>query len=129
MPKNSVLETCTLLANREDILTATASGKTYMFLLPLLEHQFVDVNRELRPALQTAGVCPAYVDLIRLDKLVEFALLSWGDYWPELGISWLEQGMQRSAEMEDVLRQACQNRFLTQKLRHRAIALLKSGQS
>ena len=126
MPSKSIAEICELLAAQLDGQQAIASGQSYMPLLPLLEHPLPDVRRHLHSCLTAANIPSEIISAASPEKLVLFALGSWGSHWPELGIQWLESGMQTNGELAQALERISQDTSLPQSLRHRAFALEKA---
>jgi hypothetical protein len=125
MQRRSVSEICALLATQPEALTSVVAGKSYMPLLVLLEHPLSVVESQLQPALMSAGISSEQRASISLERLVLFALTSWGSYWPALAVSWLEAGMPITSELAQILESLSQDKRLEQSVRHRAFALAK----
>ena len=47
------------------------------------------------------------------------------DYWANLAVGWLEQGVPVSEEIQQALRRISQKHHFAQELRHRCLALLR----
>jgi len=125
MQRRSVDEICALLAAHPEALGAVVAGKSYVPLLALLEHPLSEVESQLQSALISAGLTSEQRSSITLERLVAFALTSWGSHWPALAVSWLEGGMPITTELAQVLEAVSQDTRLPQPVRHRAFALAK----
>lgn len=125
MPSKSITEICALLGARPDALSVVASGQDYVPLLALLEHPLPEVESQFQSCLSAAGVPSESRAAISLERLVAFALNSWGSHWPALAVSWLESGMPITSEISVALESMPDNKGLPQAVRHRAFALSK----
>ena len=125
MQQQSVAEICINLAKWPEALEAVASGGSYLPLLVLLEKPMPEVESQLHLGLVAAGISNEVRATVSLEKLVLFALRSWGSHWPSLALSWLEGGMAIGSEIASALEIISQSKQLPQPLRHRAFALVK----
>lgn len=125
MSSKSITEICSLLGARPDALSVVVSGQDYVRLLALLEHPLPEVESLFQSCLVAAGVPAESRATVSLERLVAFALNSWGSHWPALAVSWLEGGMPVTHEIIAALESVSDNKGLPQSLRHRAFALAK----
>jgi hypothetical protein len=85
-----------------------------------------DLLRELEDPNFLTGANAAHRRQVILN-----GVLAWGEYWPGLSISWLEQGAQVDGEIGKGLFRLSRNSSVSQALRHRSNAVLRkflSGQ-
>lgn len=125
MPIHSIEEICGRLNASKEVRFAVASGHHYTTLLPLLEHPLHEVEFLLQASLVEAGMDARETDCVSLEKLVIFALSSWGSYWPELAVVWLEGGFPINESLARRLEIMSQEENLPQTVRHRAFTLVK----
>lgn len=125
MPSQSVKEICVRLKASQEARSAVTSGRSYMPLLPLLEHPLHEVESQLRTNLVEAGIATHEIDCVSLEKLVLFALSSWGSHWPGLAVTWLEGGFPISEPLARRLETMSQEGNLPQAVRHRAFTVAK----
>ena len=62
-------------------------------------------------------------------RQVVLAGLKWPtEYWPNLALSWLEQGVEIDQDISTILEQLAKNNNFSQSLRHKALALSRRWQ-
>jgi hypothetical protein len=123
MPSLSITEICVRLGESPQAMEAVISGRNYVALLPLLEHSLEDVELQLQASLVVARIPSECIQSISLERLVLFALASWGEHWPALAVSWLESGLPASQSIAQALQSLSEETRLPQPVRHRAFAL------
>ena len=84
-------------------------------MLVLLEHPFIDIKKEHKQLSNS--------DFL---NLVHFALdFEVKEYWPELAVDWLTEGLEMKLETKDKLQKIINEKAYAQRLRHKCLKLLK----
>lgn len=84
-------------------------------LLPLLEYSYSDVLLELNYANANSQIV--------ISELIEYTLKCPSEYWLSLAISWFENGLNINFFNSNKLLEISNNKFHSQYLRHRSLAL------
>ncbi len=125
-PSKSVADICAILATHLPSRVAAREGRSYLALLPLLEHPLADVQSQFEPALAAAGIPPEEAAAISLRSLVLDALrYEYGGYWGSLAVSWVEAGFPIDPAIADALEGLAKDKRYSQQTRHLAFALAK----
>jgi hypothetical protein len=117
MPSKSITEICERLGRSPQAMEAVSSDSNYVALLPLLEHSLADVELQLQAGLVAVGIPPECIERISLERLVLFALGSWGEHWSALALLWLESGFAISRDIAQALQSLSTKKGLPQQVR------------
>jgi hypothetical protein len=130
MTTKSIESICHTLAAHSESREAVVAGRSFVPLLPLLEHPFAQVQSAIPVALAAVGFSHKEIENTSTERIAIFALTkaNLGTYWGELAISWLEQGLQMNENFAVALETIAQNDRFCQADRHRAFALTKRWQ-
>lgn len=94
-------------------------------LLALLELPYSEIRARLVPGLVAAGFARDEAEAVSLRNLVIFSFdREVGTYWGDLGLTWLEQGLEMDSGVAEALQAASQDVRFSQSTRHRARKLL-----
>jgi hypothetical protein len=108
MTTKSIESICHTLAAHSESREAVVAGRSFVPLLPLLEHPFAQVQSAIPVALAAVGFSHKEIENTSTERIAIFALTkaNLGTYWGELAISWLEQGLQMNEILQWRLRQS-----------------------
>ncbi|WP_437314749.1 hypothetical protein [Sorangium sp. So ce385] len=100
-------------------------GKDCVYLLPILEVTPVEARQRLLEGLRAKGISEEFIELFPFEDVVATGLASQSQHWAALALGWVRI-IGRSPKVERALA-ALADSGPTQKLRHEARRLLKSG--
>jgi pimeloyl-[acyl-carrier protein] methyl ester esterase len=119
-------ELCQGLATHPEAWAQIRDGRSYIPLLPFLEHPYALVVMRLVDSLVATGLPRAEVERVSLRQVVVFALagpMRWG--WGGYAVSWIEAGFPVDDEIASALEIVSQDKRFPQRVRHRAFAAAK----
>src|SRR5262249_51358893 len=114
---------CAGLAAHREAWAEIRDQRSYIALLPFLEHPYSVVVEKLVEGLVAAGLPRAEAEGVCLREVVVFALpgpMKWG--WGGHAVSWIETGFPLDEEIASALEQIAQDKRFLQRVRHRAFA-------
>lgn len=109
------------------MLASVLAGKSYLPLLPFLEHPHALVQERFVSCLIASGIPESAAKQISLQNLVLYALTTHdvGAYWGASAMSWLEDGFPLDSDLALALETASQDKRFPQGVRHQAFSLAK----
>lgn len=126
-PHKSLTQICAAFAEHFEAREAVGAGRSYVPLLPLLEHPPGRVRQQLMAALVSSGVPAEEAGNVSVRELLRYALTAddISARWCSMAVAWIESGFPLDEGLADALERAARNRRHSQKTRHLAFALAR----
>ncbi len=100
-----------------------ADRENFVPLLPLLEQRWPEASASVTAACQAAQIEAEFP----FDRVIQTALAWPTEYWPSLALTWFAQGFPISGATRQALAGLAENKAMSQRLRHEALARSKAG--